>query len=634
MDSRPNEVADPARGTCLWFLEHEAFVQWMRQHRGLLWIKGKPGSGKSTLLRYATHHVPVLYGADTIPVYFFFHGRGHELQKSLLGLYRSVLHQLLRHVPGALSDLMDYFDTKERTEGRCGCAWQWHVPQLQKFLHISLSKVLERFPVVISVDALDEGGEEAAVELIDFFKSLLAELPSTSSRIGILFSCRHYPILELEEGLTISIDKENKADIGAYVSRNCSDPHLEQMISKRAQGVFMWAHFVVKRVLQLNRQGAPLGDIEREIERTPNTLEELYRKLINSAETPPRTMRLMQWICFSIRPLTPTELQWAMAVLPDCSWNSFTECEATDEFITGNQIHNRINALSCGLAEVVHSEDSQTVQVIHQSVKDFFATTGLSVLHDAEPSEKVVPVAHCHLARSCLHYLRLYSQDPSSVFCSETDLARYPLLGYAATFVTSHLRLGDPGETASQVIFQLFQSNELFLQSWFNVLLIIPPPKTVLLGNTKLVHIASRFNLVSLLRYIISDDDKSIGSVVDLPDSNGRTPLSWAAACDHEAVAELLLATGKVDLDSKDVCGQTPLSWAAKGGSESVAKLLLATGQVDINSRDNPDWTPLSWAASNGNEAVAKLLLATGKVDVDSRDKNGRTPLSWAITGT
>jgi len=37
---------------------------------------------------------------------------------------------------------------------------------------------------------------------------------------------------------------------------------------------------------------------------------------------------------------------------------------------------------------------------------------------------------------------------------------------------------------------------------------------------------------------------------------------------------KLLLDTGKVEVDSKDIYGQTPLSWAAQYGHEAVVKLL------------------------------------------------------------
>jgi ankyrin repeat protein len=40
-----------------------------------------------------------------------------------------------------------------------------------------------------------------------------------------------------------------------------------------------------------------------------------------------------------------------------------------------------------------------------------------------------------------------------------------------------------------------------------------------------------------------------------------------------------------------------------------VIKLLLATGEVDVDSKDTEyGRTPLWWAARNGHEAVVKLL--------------------------
>jgi ankyrin repeat protein/tetratricopeptide (TPR) repeat protein len=119
----------------------------------------------------------------------------------------------------------------------------------------------------------------------------------------------------------------------------------------------------------------------------------------------------------------------------------------------------------------------------------------------------------------------------------------------------------------------------------------------------------------------------------DSKDTEGQTPLSKAAEGGHEAVVAALLATGRVDANSKDTGGRTPLLWAAKGGHEAVVAALLATGRVDTNSKDTGGRTPMLWAAKGGHEAVVAALLATGRVDADSKDAEGRTPLLWAAEG-
>ncbi|KND92361.1 Vegetative incompatibility protein HET-E-1 [Tolypocladium ophioglossoides CBS 100239] len=411
MDGRQSKIESAAAGTCAWLLTHETLRHWTRQHRGLLWIKGNPGSGKSTLMKYALQEVPSIYGMRTLALSFFFHGRGHEMQKTPLGLFRSLLHQLLKLVPGAVSDLIDHFEDKRKTESEAREKWSWHLQPLQVFLESSIPKVLKTRPVILFIDALDECGEKLARELIEYLEKLRSCLGPTDSQFGIFFSCRHYPILELESGQPISLDTENSADITTYVQRRFStfdlDDRIERLICARAKGVFMWARLVLDRVLELERDAEPPSVILAEIIRIPKELDELYEELIKAAKNRSDSLRMMQWICFALRPLTTDELQWAMAVRHACAHKSLDECRHSNDFIPGKKIDKRVKVLSCGLAEIVPSTNAHVVQFIHQSVKDYFVQRGLSLLHQTGALDLAGPAAHYRLSRSCIHYCRM-----------------------------------------------------------------------------------------------------------------------------------------------------------------------------------------------------------------------------------
>ena len=118
---------------------------------------------------------------------------------------------------------------------------------------------------------------------------------------------------------------------------------------------------------------------------------------------------------------------------------------------------------------------------------------------------------------------------------------------------------------------------------------------------------------------------------VDSKDSNSRTPLSRGAVNGHDSVVKLLLDTRKVYVDSKDSQNNAnPLTRATVIGHDAVVELLLGTENVDVDvQRDFNSRKPLL-AAGNGYDSVMKLFLDTGKVDVESKDSNGCTPLPWA----
>ena len=97
MHDRARDIDRAVNGTCQWLLEHETYKKWAASNSGLLWVKGKPGSGKSTLLKHALKNKKqeAQSNSSDLVLSFFFHGRGDELQKTHLGFFRSIVHQVL-----------------------------------------------------------------------------------------------------------------------------------------------------------------------------------------------------------------------------------------------------------------------------------------------------------------------------------------------------------------------------------------------------------------------------------------------------------------------------------------------------------------------------------------------------------
>ena len=131
MDLRINDVANAADNTCEWLRTHPAYKQWFQTRSNLLWIKGKPGAGKSTLMKYA---ILQKNPDETIMASFFFNGRGSSIEKTPIGLYRSILHQLLPRAPGQLSRLTLVYQERCETRGEFGQKWSWHERELRDCL--------------------------------------------------------------------------------------------------------------------------------------------------------------------------------------------------------------------------------------------------------------------------------------------------------------------------------------------------------------------------------------------------------------------------------------------------------------------------------------------------------------------
>jgi ankyrin repeat protein len=633
MQDRSHDIDSAAAGTCEWLLRHEKYTTWAACDRGLLWIKGKPGSGKSTVLKYALSNHKVRDGALVLS--FFFHGRGDELQKSPLGFFRSLLHQILGQTPDALQDLVGVFESKCEKNGKPGAGWYWHEGELRSFLQSSLPKVLRSRPICLFIDALDECGKDNAVKLVGIFSTLLKSLesqPMGLQQFHICFSCRHYPILDVDENrFEICTEHENERDISAFVDdklaafRTRVSSKIPDLITARASGVFMWARLVVEQILDLERDGAGPAKMEAVISAIPPNLNDLYHELVRGMDA--RSKKLIQWVCFAIRPLNLDELRWAMVIEAECPNRSLQVCKSAEDYVADSApMKRQAQTLSRGLVEVTHT---QTVQFIHQSVKDFFFEKDFLVLGGGKTLAEAAIRAHLRFSKICLRYLAM--ETISQV--TKSSLDDFPFLRYAATSWVTHTKQCDVGSVPRDDLLPLFAwpSNAL-VESWVRVHDILdiddvdrPTP------GMNLVHIASMHGLVGLLTAILQMGGEA-WMYIDAKAAQDRTPLTWAAIRGHEAIVRLLLETGDVDTNAKASNGWTPLMWAAARGHEAIVRLLLETGDVDTNAKDSNGLTPLMGAAIRGHEAIVRLLLETGDVDTNAKDSNGWTPLMGAAS--
>ena len=602
MNWRREDISQAFHTTCMWLSEHKIYQQWLKQKHGLLWIKGKPGAGKSTLMKHALEVAEQESEGSSIIASFFFHGRGGSIQKTSFGLFRSLLHQILQQVPSLLSRFTALYHKNCETSGEFGSNWNWRETELQGLLKKYLADVAQHQTIRIFVDALDECGEEAASKLVQYFQLLTSNAIFQEHELSVCFSCRHYPLIALENGQVIGVEDHNNNDIEEYVSQIIADRILntdavavrsakaiENEIIQRAAGVFQWVVIVLSRALTLHKRGKPPESILQSIRTTPTELSQLYETLLKGIddEDKARAIQLMRWISLSFRPLSIVELRYAMAIRADSSYASIDECRRSQDFPKSNEeMEKQVIHLSSGLAEVRHHGGTHMVQFIHQTVGDFLLDSGLQILEGIS-ADRALGSGHFWLSRSCVRYLAMKELENLLIGSGEQIYRQFPFLQYSTLFWIRHVKEVERHRLPQHDVVT-FSQNANMLQTW----IILCKCVVVYWRNgdevgrlvydwpswpdwqTTLLHVAAAYGITSVLRIILSQTDAD----ADCKDNHNRTPLHLAAAFGKCEVMEALLDRWDVDIDAVTSGGQTPLAIARQRKQNDAMNLLIARG--------------------------------------------------------
>lgn len=678
MSSRRNDIADPAVKTCAWLSQHKVYLEWLEQKHGLLWIKGKPGAGKSTLMRHAVVMIEKQERqANLIVASFFFHGRGSLIQKSPLGLFRSLLHQLLQQIPRLLLLFSSLFEKRCETEGAFGTAWDWKERDLQDFFK---HNVTDSARIRLYIDALDECGEENAIKLVDYFDAITSGSNVVDASLSICFSCRHYPLVSRDDGLQVCVEDETNEDIQVYIhnamwrqirDKSGADEARDEIVSK-SHGNFQWVVLVVPRVLQMCKKGR-YREMKKIIQAIPSDLGELYKSLLEEVtdDDLPRTLKLMQWICFAQEPLSLEELRIATVVDMNTTYRSIRECQEDEQYAdTDEEMARRVVDLSKGLAEVREHDGKQVAQFNHQSVNDYVLDGGLQILEKL-PSGSAAGRAHFQLSRSCIRYINMEEimacwVEPFSEYFYEDrkklkkDLrGKFPFLRYAVQSWVPHAQGVEKESVSQEDLLSYFQEpSRKLMQHWIDIEGTLDrfDKKRSYSGST-LLHVASRFNLHSVVEVLLSLDNIEANP----KDECMKSPLHYASQNGHEAIVRMLLKRNDININVRDSTHRTPLSYVSWDGhetvvrlllerndvmadsismslfyvegNEAITRLLLQQNDVDAGVKGYLNQTPLHIAASGGYETTVRLLLERSDVDANSKTALGYTPLDYAAQG-
>ncbi|KAH8893731.1 hypothetical protein GQ53DRAFT_599418, partial [Thozetella sp. PMI_491] len=408
MDARQMSVKRAHLRTCRWLLKKPEYIDWldmsrMNDHQGFLWIRGKPGAGKSTLAKFAVTNKDArkLLQGKTI-ISFFFNARGDELEKSTVGMYRSLLLQLFKAHPQLLS-AFDSLHLPRQLPKR-----DWDIETLQELLELTVQR-LGSVNVACFIDALDECDEDQIRDMIDSFQRLGNISPRPA--FHVFFASRHYPHISLEKGLEFILERqeEHSADITSYVNSKLmigggnTAQKIRAELQEKADGVFMWVVLVVDLLVKEHDRGSPPSRLLKKLKSIPGDLHKLFRDMLRRDSHNKNDLLLcIQWVLFASRPLKPEELYYAILSGTEPDDLGIWDREAVPD----DDIRKFILNASKGLADITKSK-IPTAQFIHESVRDFLLKeNGLQELWP-ELQGQLEGKSNDRLKDCCLAYLQL-----------------------------------------------------------------------------------------------------------------------------------------------------------------------------------------------------------------------------------
>ncbi|KAK8099505.1 uncharacterized protein PG998_012746 [Apiospora kogelbergensis] len=437
-DARHHNIKSAHTKTCKWLLKSVLYSDWVNsknveEHHGFFWIKGKPGTGKSTVMKFLLGNSRRTI-KGTVIISFFFNARGDTLERSTVGMYRSLLLQLLEQQPSVQPVL-----ELDQLRNRSSVGWSL---ELLKSLFEQAIQSLTSTTVVCFIDALDECPESEVREMVSSFSHLGRVAVSAGQQFKVCFSSRHYPHITIDKKLELVLEQDegHGEDISSYVASELRigetrlADEIRHTVQTKSSGIFMWVVLVVQ-ILNKEYDSGQIHKLRRRLKEIPDDLHDLFRDILTrDARDGEELVLCLQWVLFARRPLTPTELYHAVL----CGVDSEVIQDSNMEEISEYDFDRYILNCSKGLIETTRSKH-RTAQFIHESVREFLLKDGSFkslVFGSDDTTHSFEELGHEKLKQCCLAQMDIAKAagEPASL----PKQKEFPFLQYAISNILHH----------------------------------------------------------------------------------------------------------------------------------------------------------------------------------------------------
>ncbi|KAK0733002.1 hypothetical protein B0T26DRAFT_745096 [Lasiosphaeria miniovina] len=283
---RHHMISTPAQDTCEWLPTTTAFREWTERnnidkHFRLLQVTEKPGTGKSTLMKRMFKSLGLSHrtysAGECVVARFFFNGKGIELERTAVGLFRALLYQIGTAHPACL----DWLKTYSKVD-------------LETLEAVNPAAYLHKLEAVVEASAVGY-----------FFGNITRSAYAAGLNLSVCISRREYPPITLKNCLHIPMKRFNSQDIRQYIEHKLSTVNihsddvgiLRERIAQRLNGIFLWVVLAVDGVLKDVENGKNAKHILKRIKALPKALENLFTTLIKEMDPEDRSTTLHLFMC-------------------------------------------------------------------------------------------------------------------------------------------------------------------------------------------------------------------------------------------------------------------------------------------------------------------------------------------------